>query len=169
MTLSSRAFPRLSSSSTPARATPPTAGAAQRVLAPPARHAPVLLAVPARHRLPAHPPATAPVTARAETAHPRATAGNPRSPATLPIAAGRAAGQGLRVSRAARLLPALMPATRRSLRMRATAVTAPCARSRAGLRLPKPATWASPGLPAPRQPAQALRRPCCLRADRRAH
>ena len=149
MTLSSRAFPRPSSSSSPARATPLTAGAAQRVLALPARHAPVLPAAPVRHRLPAHPPATAPVAVRAETAHLRATAGNPRSPATLPIAAGRAAGRGLRACRAARRPPAPTPATRCSLRMRATAVTGPCARSRAGLRLPKPATWASPGLPAP--------------------
>ena len=149
MTLSSRAFPRPSSSSTPARATLLTAGAAQHVLAPPARRTQVLPAAPVRHRLPARPPVTAPVAAWAETAHPLATAGNPRSPATLPIAAGRAAGRERRACRAARLPPALMPATRRSLRMRATAVTAPCARSRAGLRLPKPATWASPGLPAP--------------------
>ena len=149
MTLSSQVFPRPSSSSSPARATPLAAGVAQRVLAPPARHAPVLPAAPARHRLPAHPPATAPVAARAETAHPRATAGNPRSPATLPIAAGRAADREHRACRVARRPPALTPATRRSLRMRVTAVTAPCARSRAGLRLPKPATWASLDLPAP--------------------
>ena len=148
MTLSNRAFPRPSSNSTPARATP-LAGVAQCVLAPPARHAPVLPAAPARHRLPAHPPATAPVAARAETAHPRATAGSLRSLSTLPIAAGRAAGQGLRACRAARRPPVPMPATLRSPRMRVTAVTVPCARSRAGLRLPKPATWASPGLLAP--------------------
>ena len=149
MTLSSRAFPRPSSSSTPAKATPLAAGVAQRVLAPPARHVLVLPAAPARRRLPVRPSVTAPVAVRAETARPRGTAGSLRSLSALPIAAGRAAGRERRACRVARRPPALTPATRRSLRMRATAVTGPCARSRAGLRLPKPATWASPGLLAP--------------------
>ena len=135
MTLSSQVFPRPSSSSSPARATPLTAGVAQRVLsAVPARHA----AVAARR------PRSGIGSRRARRLWRRSRRGPKRRTRGLWWAArqhsldsrwSRGGSGTTRMPGGFRLPPALMPATRRSLRMRVTAVTAPCAPQQG---------WASP-------------------------